>query len=114
MVPPARRTERSICVIAQLTEGEKSGCQTCDGVFANHRTPSTRYSLALLDIVLSRPELSWKDPSPENLERVRQHIERHLRKQAAEPNAGKNGRPERGMFQPSLQEVFRQPAGPLH
>lgn len=37
-----------------------------------------RNSLALLQVVLSRPELRWQPPLPENLERVRCHIEANL------------------------------------
>lgn len=37
-----------------------------------------RNSLALLQVVLSRPELRWQPPVPEPLARVRQHIERQI------------------------------------
>ena len=37
-----------------------------------------RNSLALLQITLSRSELSWQPPVPKNLERVAEHIEAHL------------------------------------
>jgi len=37
-----------------------------------------RNSLALLQITLARPELSWQPPVPKNLERVAEHIEAHL------------------------------------
>jgi AraC-like DNA-binding protein len=37
-----------------------------------------RNSLALLQVVLSRPELRWQPPLPENLERVRHHIEQNF------------------------------------
>ena len=37
-----------------------------------------RNSLALLQITLSRPELSWQPPVPKNLERVIEHIESRL------------------------------------
>jgi len=40
--------------------------------------PIYRNSLALLQVVLSRPELHWQPPMPENFERVRQHIEAAL------------------------------------
>ena len=38
-----------------------------------------RHSLALLQVVLSRSELRWQTPIPDNFERVRQHIENRLR-----------------------------------
>ena len=37
-----------------------------------------RNSLALLQVVLSRPELRWQPPMPENFDSVRQHIEGSL------------------------------------
>ena len=37
-----------------------------------------RNSLALLQVVLSRPELRWQPPLPENLERIRRHIEKNV------------------------------------
>ncbi|MCX7887776.1 MAG: AraC family transcriptional regulator [Verrucomicrobiae bacterium] len=37
-----------------------------------------RNSLALLQVVLPRRELRWQPPVPENLERVRSHIEDHF------------------------------------
>ena len=37
-----------------------------------------RNSLALLQVVLSRPELRWQPPVPEHLDRVRRHIEASL------------------------------------
>jgi AraC-like DNA-binding protein len=37
-----------------------------------------RNSLALLQVVLARPELRWQPPLPENLERVRRHIEQNF------------------------------------
>jgi len=37
-----------------------------------------RHSLALLQVVLSRPELRWQPPVPEPMLRVRQHIETRI------------------------------------
>lgn len=37
-----------------------------------------RNSLALLQVVISRPELQWQPPLPENLEKVRRYIDGHL------------------------------------
>ena len=44
-----------------------------------------RNSLALLQVVLARPELRWQPPLPENLQRVRRHIEEHLGSVLANP-----------------------------
>jgi AraC family transcriptional regulator of arabinose operon len=53
-----------------------------DLILANHRWQPTdaifRNSLALLQVMLSRPELHWQPPIPENFERVRVHIENAL------------------------------------
>lgn len=43
------------------------------------------YGMALLDVVLARPELRWKPPMPENMERVRRAIEERFGK--ALPNS---------------------------
>ncbi len=43
------------------------------------------YGMALLDVVLTRPELRWKTPLPENMERVRWAIEERFSE--ALPNA---------------------------
>jgi len=48
-----------------------------------------RNSLALLQVVLSRSELRWQPPLPENLARVRQHIETRLRTKLANPALAK-------------------------
>ena len=44
-----------------------------------------RNSLALLQVVLSRPELRWQPPVPENLDRVRQHVEANLKSKLTAP-----------------------------
>jgi transcriptional regulator GlxA family with amidase domain len=44
-----------------------------------------RNSLALLQVVLSRPELRWQPPLPEHLLHVRQHIEENLRAKLTAP-----------------------------
>ena len=48
-----------------------------------------RNSLALLQVVLSRSELRWQLPLPENLERVRQHIEARLQTKLLSPALAK-------------------------
>jgi AraC-like DNA-binding protein len=67
---PPRDTE--VCLIRDL--------ETL--VAANEKWDPTdaiyRNSLALLQVVLSRPELNWRAPMPEALQRVRDHIERQL------------------------------------
>lgn len=67
---PPRDTE--LCLIRDLSELvlANTGWQPTDVIYRN--------SLALLHVVLSRPELRWRSPPPEHLDRVRRHIEAHL------------------------------------
>jgi len=48
-----------------------------------------RNSHALLQVVLARPELRWQPPLPENLERVRRHVEENLAKVLTNPAMAK-------------------------
>lgn len=70
VVLPPRDTE--LCLIRDLR----------DLILADQKWEPTdaiyRNSLALLQVVLSRTELRWQPPVPENLDRVRQHIEASL------------------------------------
>jgi AraC family transcriptional regulator, arabinose operon regulatory protein len=69
LVPP-RDTE--LCLIRdlkQLIAGDETWEPT-DAIYRN--------SHALLQVVLARRELRWQPPLPENLERVRRHIEDRL------------------------------------
>jgi len=65
-VPP-RDTE--LCLIRDVKTllAAQPDHQPSDAVYRN--------SLALLQVVLARPELQWHGPLPENLVRVRQHID---------------------------------------
>lgn len=44
-----------------------------------------RHSLALLNVVLARPELRWQPPMPPDLARVKAHIESHLAEKLPNP-----------------------------
>lgn len=74
---PPRDTE--LCLIRDLSRliGEVENRRASD--------PIQRNSLALLQVVLARPELRWQPPLPENLDRVRKHIEGHVGAVLANP-----------------------------
>ena len=74
---PPRDTE--LCLIRDLRELilADSSWEPTDAIYRN--------SLALLQVVLSRPELGWQPPVPEHLERVRQQIESSLTLKLAAP-----------------------------
>ncbi|MEI6562565.1 MAG: AraC family transcriptional regulator [Verrucomicrobiota bacterium] len=74
MLPPvlleARDTE--LCLIRDLKELIRSNDEgmPTDAIYRN--------SIALLQVALSRPELRWQPPVPENMTRVIKHIESKL------------------------------------
>jgi AraC-like DNA-binding protein len=67
---PPRDTElcliRDLCALIHADEA----WDPTDAIYRN--------SLALLQVVLSRPELRWQPPAPDALLRVRRHIEENL------------------------------------
>jgi AraC-like DNA-binding protein len=63
-----------------------------------------RNSLALLNVVLARPELRWQPPVPENLQRVRQHIEEHITEHLSNPGLARIA----GMSVEGLCRAFRR------
>jgi AraC-like DNA-binding protein len=65
------------------------------------------YAMALLDVVLARPELRWKAPVPENMERVRRCIEERLRDPL--PNAALAK--EAGLSVAGLERAFKRHFG---
>ena len=67
---PPRDTE--LCLIRDLKEmiGTQTAPEPTDAIHRN--------SLALLQVVLARPELRWRPHLPEGLVRVQNHIEAHL------------------------------------
>jgi AraC family transcriptional regulator, arabinose operon regulatory protein len=77
VVLPPRDTE--LCLIRDLKAlvGAQADGQATDAVYRN--------SLALLQVVLARPELQWQAPLPENLARVRRHIENRFANKLRSP-----------------------------
>lgn len=67
---PVRDTER--CLMADLRKliGEDTTWEPTDAIYRN--------SLALLQVVLARPELIWKAPVPENLQGVQAFISENV------------------------------------
>ena len=66
-----------------------------------------RNSLALLQVVLSRPELRWQPPLPENLERVRRHIEENFSAVLTNPQLAKRA----GLSEAGLNRAFKRHFG---
>jgi AraC family transcriptional regulator, arabinose operon regulatory protein len=66
-----------------------------------------RHSLALLQIVLARPELRWQPPLPENLERVRRHIEANFDKPLPNPRLAKLA----GLSEAGFNRAFKRHFG---
>ena len=66
-----------------------------------------RNSLALLQVVLARLELRWQPPLPENLERVRRHIEENFGAVLANPDLAKLG----GLSEAGLNRGFKRHFG---
>jgi AraC-like DNA-binding protein len=66
-----------------------------------------RNSIALLQVVLARPELHWQPPLPENLERVRRHIEENLNKSLATPALAQLA----GLSVPGFDRAFKRHFG---
>lgn len=74
LVPPALLEARDteLCLIRDLKELILANPQ------GNPNDATYRNSIALLQVVLARPELRWQPPVPENLTRVLKHIESKL------------------------------------
>jgi AraC-like DNA-binding protein len=83
--PPLLLTPRDteLCLIRDLRELilANTNWEPTDAIYRN--------SLALLQVVLARAELRWQRPLPENLARVRQHIEARLGTRLASPTLAK-------------------------
>jgi len=82
MAVPALLTPRDteLCLIRDL-KGLIEADETWEPTDAIYRN-----SLALLQVVLARPELSWRPPVPENVTRVANHIETHLDEKLSNPS----------------------------
>jgi transcriptional regulator GlxA family with amidase domain len=65
------------------------------------------YGMALLDVILARPELRWRASLPANMERVRQVIEERLGK--ALPNSVLAR--EAGLSETGLERAFKRHFG---
>jgi AraC-like DNA-binding protein len=65
-----------------------------------------RNSLALLQVVLSRPELRWQPPVPEPLARVRQHIERQISAKLLAPDLARRAGLSVASFNRSFKRHF--------
>lgn len=78
---PARLAPRDteLCLIRDLN-GLIDAAERREPTDALHR-----HSLALLQVVLARPELQWQPPLPENLDRVRNYIEGNVGTVLANP-----------------------------
>jgi len=93
---PVRDTE--LCLMRDLRELV---------VAARDHQPTTaicRNSLALLQVVLARPDLRWHVPPPDRLLRVRVHIEGHLADNLAAPVLARLA----GMSEAGLRRAFRR------
>jgi AraC family transcriptional regulator, arabinose operon regulatory protein len=64
-------------------------------------------SLALLQVVLSRPELHWLEEAPEGLNRVAQHIQEHFAEPLYNPMLARKA----GLSVRSLARLFRRHRG---
>jgi AraC-like DNA-binding protein len=65
-----------------------------------------RNSLALLQVVLSRPELQWQPPVPEPMLRVRDYLERQIRAKLLAPDLARRARLSVSTFNRSFKRHF--------
>lgn len=77
--------EQSLPVLLKPREAELCLIREAQRLILGNQTraPASEllgYGMALLDVVLTRPELRWRSPVPENIERVRRTIEERLGK----------------------------------
>lgn len=66
-----------------------------------------RHSLALLQVVLARPELRWQPPLPDNLERVRRRIEENFGSVLANPDLARLA----GLSEAGFNRAFKRHFG---
>jgi AraC family transcriptional regulator of arabinose operon len=92
--------DTELCLIRDLREFilADRDWQPTDAIYRN--------SLALLQVVLARAELRWQAPPPENLERVRQHIEARLQTKLLSPGLAKLAGLSTAGFNRSFQRCF--------
>jgi AraC family transcriptional regulator, arabinose operon regulatory protein len=93
---PPRDTE--LCLIRDLKRliAEDETWEPVDSIHRN--------SLALLQVVLARPELSWQPPLPENLVRVLRHIEENTGSVLANPDLARLA----GLSEAGFNRAFRR------
>jgi AraC-like DNA-binding protein len=93
---PVRDTE--LCLMRDLRAlvAAQRDHQPTDAIYRN--------SLALLQVVMARPDLRWQAPPPEGLLRVRVHIEGNLADNLAAPVLARVA----GMSEAGLRRAFRR------
>ncbi len=103
MTVPVLLTPRDteLCLIRDLKEliAADKTWEPTDAIYRN--------SLALLQVVLARSELCWQPPLPENLERVRRHIEEHFDSVLTNGQLAKLA----GLSESGFNRVFKQHFG---
>jgi AraC family transcriptional regulator, arabinose operon regulatory protein len=102
-VPPVLLAPRDteLCLIRdlqQLIAGNEASAPT-DAIYRN--------SLALLQVVLARPELRWQPPLPENMDTVRRHLEKHFYTWLPNPKLAKLA----GLSEAGFSRAFKQHFG---
>lgn len=93
-----RPRDTELCLIRDLRRLilADEGWEPTDAIYRN--------SLALLQVVLSRRELRWQPPLPEQLDRVRRHIEENLRAKLTMPLLAKSA----GLSVAGFNRAFRR------
>jgi len=103
MTVPVLLTPRDteLCLIRDLKEliAADKTWEPTDAIYRN--------SLALLQVVLARSELRWQPPLPENLNRVRRHIEEHFDSVLTNGQLAKLA----GLSESGFNRVFKQHFG---
>ena len=93
---PVRDTE--LCLIRDLTALIEADTDWAP------KPAILRHSLALLEVVLARPELRWQAPVPESFQRVSQHIESNLASDLATPKLARRA----GMCVAAFDRAFKR------
>jgi AraC-like DNA-binding protein len=96
---PPRKTEMCLIEDLQALIEADTTWEPTDAIYRN--------SLALLHVVLARPELSWQPPIPESLVRVKPYIEAHLRDPLPNPLLARKA----GMSVTGFERAFKRHFG---
>lgn len=96
---PPRNTE--LCLIEDLERliAEDVSWEPTDAIYRN--------SLALLHVVLARPELRWQPPIPDSLARIKPYIEEHLDEPLSNPRLARRA----GMSVTGFERAFKRHFG---